>query len=183
MLADEVDYVVGVDTHRDQHVLAVVVASSGGVISQRSVRSNARGYAEAMRFAGERPELVAGIISIAGTLESTCNSTAPIRLLQLRGVKDNTVPYDGIAFSHFAHAPLTSIATSLSTFAKINNCKGNRQTTNTLGVFDAYAGCRAGGGVDFVTLSRIGHVWPTVANSGYDTSAAVWAFMNPTTHK
>jgi transposase len=53
MLADEVDYVVGVDTHRDQHVLAVVVASSGGVIAQRSVRSNARGYVEAMRFAGD----------------------------------------------------------------------------------------------------------------------------------
>jgi transposase len=53
MLADEVDYVVGVDTHRDQHVLAVVVASTGGVIAQRSVRSNARGYAEAMRFAGD----------------------------------------------------------------------------------------------------------------------------------
>jgi transposase len=53
MLADEVDYVVGVDTHRDQHVLAVVVASSGAVIAQRSVRSNARGYAEAMRFAGD----------------------------------------------------------------------------------------------------------------------------------
>ena len=53
MLADEVDYVVGVDTHRDQHVLAVVVASSGGVIAQRSVRSNARGYAEAVRFTGD----------------------------------------------------------------------------------------------------------------------------------
>jgi transposase len=53
MLADEVDYVIGVDTHRDQHVLAVVVASSGAVIAQRSVRSNARGYAEAMRFAGD----------------------------------------------------------------------------------------------------------------------------------
>jgi len=53
MLADEVDYVVGVDTHRDQHVLAVVAASSGGVLAQRSVRSNARGYAEAMRFAGD----------------------------------------------------------------------------------------------------------------------------------
>jgi transposase len=53
MLADEVDYVVGVDTHRDQHVLAVVVASSGAVIAQRSVRSNARGYAEALRFAGD----------------------------------------------------------------------------------------------------------------------------------
>jgi hypothetical protein len=29
MLADEVDYVVGVDTHRDEHVLSVVVAPGG----------------------------------------------------------------------------------------------------------------------------------------------------------
>jgi len=51
MLADQVDYVVGVDTHRDQHVLAVVVARTGVVVARRSVRSSARGYAEALRFA------------------------------------------------------------------------------------------------------------------------------------
>jgi transposase len=50
MLADEVDYVVGVDTHRDEHVLAVVVAPSGVVLSQQSVRASARGYAQAVRF-------------------------------------------------------------------------------------------------------------------------------------
>ena len=48
MLADELDYVVGVDTHRDVHVLAVVVAPSGGVVAQRSVRASARGYAQAV---------------------------------------------------------------------------------------------------------------------------------------
>ena len=53
MLADQVDYVVGVDTHRDQHVLAIVVASTGALIAQRSVRTNARGYAEAVRFAND----------------------------------------------------------------------------------------------------------------------------------
>jgi transposase len=51
MLADKVDYVVGVDTHRDQHTLAVVIAPTGAVVAQRSVRANARGYAEAVRFA------------------------------------------------------------------------------------------------------------------------------------
>jgi transposase len=51
MLADELDYMVGVDTHRDRHTLAVVAAPSGGVIGQRSVRANARGYVEAVRFA------------------------------------------------------------------------------------------------------------------------------------
>ena len=53
MLADQVDYVVGVDTHRDEHVLAVVVAPSGAVVAQRSVGASGRGYAEALRFADE----------------------------------------------------------------------------------------------------------------------------------
>ena len=51
MLADELDYVVGVDTHRDQHALAIVAAKTGGVVAQRSVPTTARGYAAAMRFA------------------------------------------------------------------------------------------------------------------------------------
>jgi len=40
MLADRVDYVVGVDTHRDQHTLAVVVAPAGAVLAQTVVRAN-----------------------------------------------------------------------------------------------------------------------------------------------
>ena len=53
MLADELDYVVGVDTHRDEHVLAVVAAATGAVLARRAVRANARGYQEALRFVGE----------------------------------------------------------------------------------------------------------------------------------
>ena len=58
MLADQVDYVVGVDTHRDQHVLAVVAASTGVVVVQRPVRATARGYAEALRFAAQHAPAV-----------------------------------------------------------------------------------------------------------------------------
>ena len=53
MLADEVDYVVGVDTHRDQHVLAVVAAPAGAVVAQRSVAASGHGYAQALRFANQ----------------------------------------------------------------------------------------------------------------------------------
>jgi transposase len=53
MLADELDYVVGVDTHLDEHVLVVVAAPSGAVVAQRSVRASAGGYVAALRFAGE----------------------------------------------------------------------------------------------------------------------------------
>jgi len=51
MLADELDYVVGVDTHRDEHVLAVVAAPAGAVLASRAVAANARGYRETLRFA------------------------------------------------------------------------------------------------------------------------------------
>ena len=38
MLADELDYVVGVDTHLDEHVLAVVAAPTGAVVARQAVR-------------------------------------------------------------------------------------------------------------------------------------------------
>jgi transposase len=51
MLADELDYVIGVDTHRDEHVLAVVTAPAGAVVAGEAVRANGRGYQETLRFA------------------------------------------------------------------------------------------------------------------------------------
>ena len=51
MLAEQVDYVVGVDTHRDQHAIAVVDARTGAVIAQTTTAANARGYKDAVRFA------------------------------------------------------------------------------------------------------------------------------------
>lgn len=52
MLADEVDYVIGVDTHRDQHTLAVVVSPTGAVVGQSSIRTDRHGYEAALEVAG-----------------------------------------------------------------------------------------------------------------------------------
>ena len=49
MLADELDYVVGVDTHRDEHVLAVVAAPAGAVVARQAVERT--GVATGRRFA------------------------------------------------------------------------------------------------------------------------------------
>jgi len=51
MLADELDYVLGVDTHRDEHVVAVLTAPAGAVVAGKAVRANARGYRELLRLA------------------------------------------------------------------------------------------------------------------------------------
>lgn len=66
MVADQVDYVVGVDTHRDEHVVAVLVAPVGAVVAQRSVQASARGYAAAARFAEEHAD-GARVWAIEGT--------------------------------------------------------------------------------------------------------------------
>ena len=51
MLADELDYVLGVDTHRDEHVVAVVTAPAGAVVAGKTARANARGYLSLLRLA------------------------------------------------------------------------------------------------------------------------------------
>ena len=51
MLADELDYVVGVDTHRDEHVVVAVAAPVGAVVARQAVPADARGYRETLRFA------------------------------------------------------------------------------------------------------------------------------------
>jgi transposase len=51
MLADELDYVLGVDTHRDQHVMAVVTAPAGAVVAGAAAAATTRGYRELLRVA------------------------------------------------------------------------------------------------------------------------------------
>jgi transposase len=51
MLADELDYVLGIDTHREEHVLAVVAAPAGALIAGARGSANGRGYRELLRVA------------------------------------------------------------------------------------------------------------------------------------
>jgi hypothetical protein len=53
MLADELDFVVGVDPHRDAHAIGVVEVRSGVVVFESSVAADSCGYAEALRVAEE----------------------------------------------------------------------------------------------------------------------------------
>jgi transposase len=52
MLADRLDYVIGVDTHRDAHALAVVAAASAGVVLvEPSLAASPQGYRHALQLA------------------------------------------------------------------------------------------------------------------------------------
>ena len=73
MLADELDYVVGVDTHRDEHALVVVAAGTGALLAERAVRADPGGYRQALAFAdrfapGRRAWAVEGVGSYGAGL-------------------------------------------------------------------------------------------------------------------
>ena len=51
MLADELDFIVGVDPHRDSHAIGVVEVRSGVVVFETRVTADSGGYAEALRVA------------------------------------------------------------------------------------------------------------------------------------
>src|SRR5712691_6430439 len=51
MLAEELDFVVGCDPHRDSHAIAVVEVRSGVLVFESSVIADRSGYAEAVRVA------------------------------------------------------------------------------------------------------------------------------------
>src|SRR6266545_2674512 len=53
MLADQLDFVVGVDPHRDSHALAVVQVVSGAVVFETTVVASSDGYARALALVEE----------------------------------------------------------------------------------------------------------------------------------
>jgi len=53
MLADELDYVIGVDPHRDTHALAVVDVRTGGVVFEATTVADGDGYACVLRLADQ----------------------------------------------------------------------------------------------------------------------------------
>jgi transposase len=55
MLADLIDVVIGVDTHKHTHTAAVVTAATGAVVEQTTVSATPAGYRQLLKLADEQP--------------------------------------------------------------------------------------------------------------------------------
>jgi transposase len=51
MLAEQADYVIGVDTHRDAHAAAALAVATGVVVAHTTIAADALGYQRMLRFA------------------------------------------------------------------------------------------------------------------------------------
>ena len=78
MLAEQVDVVIGVDTHRDTHALAVVGARTGELLYEFSIDADPAGYRRALPgprpWAGARTWAVEGGAYGAGLRRPPCEA-------------------------------------------------------------------------------------------------------------
>ena len=65
MLAEQTDYVIGVDTHRDRHS-AAILASNGGLVDETSAGADRIGYTTLLEWA-QRHAAARRVWSIEGT--------------------------------------------------------------------------------------------------------------------
>lgn len=122
----------------DPNRIAVVGGSNGGMM--------------ALRYACERPLVVAAVAVVSGTYVAPCTPSAPVPVLALHGAKDNVVPLAG-GPNPALRATFPPVSASLEPFR------------------------RAGGEVVLRVLPTAGHTWMTRDEHGLDATRAVWDFV------
>jgi hypothetical protein len=85
MLADQLDYVIGVDPHRDVHAVAVEVRT-GGVVFETAIAANSAGYRLALALAAEHaPGRRAFAVEGSGSFGAGLTRSLTARRAGLRG--------------------------------------------------------------------------------------------------
>jgi hypothetical protein len=98
MLADELDYVIGVDPHRDTHALAVVDVRTGGVVFEATTVADGEGYACVLRLAdqhasGRRVFAVEGTVGSDASVRATRSTrSGPLAASSARRGQHGRVP-------------------------------------------------------------------------------------------
>jgi hypothetical protein len=106
MLADLVELVIGVDTHKHTHTASVVAATTGALLDQAQVPTTPAGYQQLLDLAdrhcgdpGRRAWAVEGAVSygagltraLAGAGEQVVEMDRPVRAARRRGAKSDPI--------------------------------------------------------------------------------------------
>ncbi len=169
------------DVVDDDGFLAQIVAQASAVRRIDPARVYIAGFSNggmmALRAVCDRPDVFAAAVSVSGVLETPCPSGRPVSALLINGLRDRTVPYDGLQYSSFLHTSLASVPASANVLARRSNCTG--YTTSATATFrdTFYRNCADGTGIEVVAGMRSEHDWPTQSRDGYDATAHAWAFL------
>ena len=133
-------------------VVALVRARAPIDPARISFTGGSNGAMMALRYACERPSVVASVAVVAGPFIATCTPSEPVPVLVLHGAKDRVVPLNGGRNARLG-VTFPPVGRSLEPFR------------------------RAGGEVRLAVVPRAGHDWMTRDKSGVDATGTVWAWM------
>ncbi len=121
------------------------------------------GAVMAYQYACERSERVAGVGSVAGTMDpESCQPSEPVSVLEIHGTDDDVVPFDGGEMPDFVQAtrPAISAEALVEHWAEANSCSeepitsGNDPVTRT-----TWGQCEADATVELIAIEGAGHTW------------------------
>lgn len=135
-------------------VLDDVVAKGGVDRTKLMVTGYSMGGSMALRYAGERPDRVAAVGSVAGHLWSEPKGRLP-PLLLIAGASDPLAPLDGAE----GKRPMREEPARWATAAGCTDVSTESKPADGLTRFD-WTGCPAGITVRLLIVAGLGHQWP-----------------------
>ncbi len=113
---------------------------------------------------GCQTDTFAAIAPVAGTLLTDCSQARPTSVLQIHGIADDRVPYNGGPGKAFAingnpRVDGPSVPSVNATWRGIDGCSPPTSTTSGDVTTDT-AGCADGRTVELISVAGAGHQWP-----------------------
>ena len=122
----------------------------------------------------------AAIASVTGSMTNDtyndCNPTHPTPILQIHGLLDFVVPYDGNSGSK-------SIPDVIDFWVNYNSCSSDPETViryddYSLIVYDTYTSCLNDVNVKLILHPEMGHDWPSLQSYNINASSEIWNFVS-----
>ena len=123
----------------------------------------------------------AAVASVTGSMTTdtydNCSPSHPTSSIQIHGLLDYTVPYNGNSGSK-------SIEDVISYWVNYNSCDNNPETLikysndNDLISIDTYNGCLNNVNVKLILHPEMGHTWPFTESYSIDASQEIWDFVS-----
>ena len=125
---------------------------------------------------------IAAIASVTGSMTpetfANCNPTHATPILQIHGLLDYTVPYNGLSY-------MESIPKVMEYWSEYNSCSSEPDETTIENISEGYVinvqeykNCLNNVNVKLYLHSSMGHTWPRISNYGISASSEVWNFVS-----
>jgi polyhydroxybutyrate depolymerase len=129
--------------------------------------------------------IFAAVAPVAGTIVDACDSPERASVLQIHGLADASVPFDGSPGTGVANVDGMPIPDVIALWQTVDDCTAPVVALDGP-VTTSIATCAAGRAVELITVDGAGHQWPGSEQireaadppfPGLDATATIWAFF------